>query len=36
MPYPEGSLWVATFREPEGNEVGVWQQRPREGRGTSG
>ena len=29
-PYPEGDLWVATFRDPEGNVVGVWQQGPRE------
>jgi predicted enzyme related to lactoylglutathione lyase len=35
-PYPEGDLWVATFRDPEGNEVGVWQHGPRDGRGTSG
>jgi predicted enzyme related to lactoylglutathione lyase len=28
-PYPEGDLWVATFRDPAGNEVGVWQQGPR-------
>jgi predicted enzyme related to lactoylglutathione lyase len=25
-PYPEGTLWVATFRDPAGNVVGVWQQ----------
>ena len=25
-PYPEGNLRVATFRDPEGNVVGVWQQ----------
>jgi predicted enzyme related to lactoylglutathione lyase len=25
-PYPEGDLWVATFRDPAGNEIGVWQQ----------
>ncbi len=25
-PYPEGDLWVATFRDPAGNVVGVWQQ----------
>jgi hypothetical protein len=25
-PYPEGDLWVATFRDPPGNVVGVWQQ----------
>lgn len=24
-PYPEGDLWVATFRDPAGNVVGVWQ-----------
>lgn len=23
-PYPEGDLWVATFRDPEGNVVGIW------------
>jgi predicted enzyme related to lactoylglutathione lyase len=28
-PYPEGDLWVATFRDPAGNIVGVWQQGPR-------
>jgi predicted enzyme related to lactoylglutathione lyase len=26
QPYPEGDLWVATFRDPAGNVVGVWQQ----------
>jgi predicted enzyme related to lactoylglutathione lyase len=25
-PYPEGDLWVATFRDPAGNVVGVWQR----------
>jgi predicted enzyme related to lactoylglutathione lyase len=25
-PYPEGDLWVATFRDPSGNVLGVWQQ----------
>jgi uncharacterized protein len=25
-PYPEGNLTVATFRDPSGNEIGVWQQ----------
>ena len=25
-PYPEGDLRVATFRDPAGNEIGVWQQ----------
>jgi hypothetical protein len=25
-PYPEGNLFVATFRDPAGNVVGVWQQ----------
>jgi uncharacterized protein len=29
-PYPEGDLWVATFRDPAGNVVGVWQRGPRE------
>jgi predicted enzyme related to lactoylglutathione lyase len=28
-PYPEGGLWVATFRDPAGNVVGVWQSGPR-------
>ena len=28
-PYPEGDLWVAVFRDPAGNVVGVWQQGPR-------
>jgi uncharacterized protein len=27
--YPEGNLWVATFRDPGGNEIGIWQQDPR-------
>ncbi len=25
-PYPEGNLWVALFRDPAGNVIGVWQQ----------
>ncbi len=25
-PYPEGDLSVATFRDPAGNVIGVWQQ----------
>ena len=25
-PYPEGDLGVATFRDPAGNVIGVWQQ----------
>jgi predicted enzyme related to lactoylglutathione lyase len=29
-PYPEGDLWVATFHDPAGNEIGVWQQGPRQ------
>jgi uncharacterized protein len=29
-PYPEGDLWVATFRDPAGNVVGAWQQGPRD------
>jgi len=28
-PYPDGDLWVATFRDPPGNVLGVWQQGPR-------
>jgi predicted enzyme related to lactoylglutathione lyase len=24
-PYPEGDVWVATFRDPAGNLLGVWQ-----------
>ena len=28
-PYPEGDLWVASFRDPAGNVVGVWQRGPR-------
>jgi predicted enzyme related to lactoylglutathione lyase len=27
-PYPEGDLWVATFRDPAGNVLGVWQRGP--------
>jgi uncharacterized protein len=25
-PYREGDLWVALFRDPAGNIIGVWQQ----------
>ena len=25
-PYPEGTLWVATFRDPAGNVLGLWQE----------
>jgi uncharacterized protein len=28
-PFPEGNLWVALFRDPAGNIIGVWQQGPR-------
>ncbi len=28
-PYREGDLWVATFRDPAGNALGVWQRGPR-------
>jgi predicted enzyme related to lactoylglutathione lyase len=28
-PYPEGDLWVATFRDLAGNVLGVWQRGPR-------
>ncbi|HLM36211.1 MAG TPA: VOC family protein [Gaiellaceae bacterium] len=34
-PYPEGDLWVALFRDPGGNVVGVWQQGPREAAGSA-
>jgi predicted enzyme related to lactoylglutathione lyase len=27
-PYPEGDLWVATFTDPAGNRLGVWQRGP--------
>lgn len=30
-PYPEGDLWVTTFRDPAGNVIGVWQRGPRDG-----
>ncbi|MBI2724412.1 MAG: VOC family protein [Chloroflexi bacterium] len=23
--YPEGDLWLATFRDPAGNVIGIWQ-----------
>lgn len=29
-PFAEGELWVATFRDPAGNVIGVWQAGPRE------
>jgi uncharacterized protein len=29
-PYAEGTLWVATFRDPAGNVVGIWQAGPRQ------
>lgn len=29
QPYPEGDLWVATFRDPAGNIIGVWHAGPR-------
>jgi uncharacterized protein len=29
-PYPEGDLWVASFRDPSGNVIGVWQHGPTE------
>jgi len=28
-PYPEGDIWIATFRDPAGNLMGVWQKEPR-------
>jgi hypothetical protein len=27
-PSAEGELWVATFRDPAGNVLGIWQQGP--------
>lgn len=27
--YAEGELWVATFRDPAGNVMGIWQAGPR-------
>jgi predicted enzyme related to lactoylglutathione lyase len=32
-PYPEGDLWVATFRDPAGNVIGLWQSGPRAASG---
>jgi len=29
LPYPEGTLSVATIRDPAGNVIGVWQAGPR-------
>jgi predicted enzyme related to lactoylglutathione lyase len=29
-PYPEGDLRVATFHDPAGNEIGVWEQDSRD------
>jgi predicted enzyme related to lactoylglutathione lyase len=29
QPYAEGDLWVATFRDPAGNVMGIWQAGPR-------
>ena len=29
LPYAEGNLWVATFRDPAGNVIGLWQEGPR-------
>jgi predicted enzyme related to lactoylglutathione lyase len=28
-PYPEGDVWVATFSDPAGNVLGIWQSTPR-------
>jgi len=28
-PYPEGTLWMATIRDPAGNVIGIWQAGPR-------
>ena len=27
-PYAEGNLWVAVFRDPAGNVIGLWQEGP--------
>jgi predicted enzyme related to lactoylglutathione lyase len=35
-PYPEGDLMVATFRDPSGNVLGVWQRRSDEEVASSG
>ena len=32
-PYPEGDLWVATYRDPAGNVLGIWQTGPRRAHG---
>src|SRR5512132_932287 len=32
-PDQEGDLWVATFRDPAGNVIGVWQRGPRDASG---
>lgn len=29
-PYEEGDLWVACFRDPAGNVLGIWQLGPRD------
>ncbi len=28
-PYPEGNLWMVTFRDPDGYVLGLWQEGPR-------
>jgi uncharacterized protein len=28
-PNAEGNLWIATFQDPVGNVIGIWQQGPR-------
>jgi predicted enzyme related to lactoylglutathione lyase len=28
-PYAQGSLWIATIRDPAGNVIGIWQDGPR-------
>jgi predicted enzyme related to lactoylglutathione lyase len=28
-PSPEGDLWIATFQDPAGNVIGIWQRGPR-------
>ena len=35
-PYPEGDLWVATFQDPAGNVLGIWQFSPRKPNASDG
>ncbi len=31
IPFQEGDIWVATFRDPSGTVIGLWQSGPRRG-----